>query len=131
MSLTVAPPPLRQAPTFLPTCSIWACRSPLPTTLPPSSRATWPPTATKWPPSRNANLGRGRRSGARRPDDLRCWQIFDDLLYGPKSTVKRITSQPPRDHFPKPAQQRKSPTPRGNVYPAASVTYLPAPLLPA
>ena len=33
-----------------------ACRSPLPTTLPPSSRATWPPTATKWPPSRNATL---------------------------------------------------------------------------
>src|SRR6516164_1929260 len=25
------------------------------------------------------DLGRGRRSGARRPDDLWCWQIFDRL----------------------------------------------------
>src|SRR5258707_13079462 len=56
MSLTVAPPALRQALTFLPTCSICARISPLPTTLLTSSRATCPPPATQCPPSRSATL---------------------------------------------------------------------------
>src|SRR5215472_12075358 len=56
MSLTEAPPPARQAPTFLPTCSICAFSSPLPTTLPASSRGSCPATTTQYPPSRNATL---------------------------------------------------------------------------
>src|SRR5277367_1333434 len=54
MSLTAAPPALRHASTFLPTCSICACISPLPTTLPAASRATCPPTTSQCPPSRSA-----------------------------------------------------------------------------
>jgi len=56
MSLGVAPPASRHAPTFLPTCSICARRSPLPTTSPTASRATCPATTTQCPPSRSATL---------------------------------------------------------------------------
>src|SRR5438477_13043776 len=51
MSDLPAPAAVRQASMFLPTCSICARMSPLPTSLPPTSSAIWPATISSRLPS--------------------------------------------------------------------------------
>jgi len=89
---------MRQAPTFLPTCSI--CRQQIAFAHNIAglvrARDLGPPTTTQWPPRRATRpLVVGGESGARRPDYLRYRQIFDDLpiLLGLADMILRASSR--------------------------------------